>query len=275
MMKKYILIPFCVFTLSCKGQSNDLSDNTKQNEIIEKYLKNGAWNYHYLTKEWNEWIDKGIQEDSTIAYLWQQKALPFWKQKKYQSAIVYYTKAVELDRQHWLSRLAFLKCVFAKDYEGSLTDLKNYKKEYGSTFEQDHSLEFYMGICYLQLNQFNEALKTLKENVETQEKENGIDWVHFLDRYYLAIAYYEKNNYAMAISELDKVLKEYPKFSDAQYYKSICLNYLGEKDNAKTLMAIGKSNFENGNTFNEDSNQYENYPYQLTWQWKFTNSILK
>jgi tetratricopeptide (TPR) repeat protein len=89
------------------------------------------------------------------------------------------------------------------------------------------------------------------------------------------MAYYENNNYKIAISELDKALIIYPKFSDAQYYKSVCLNYLGEKENAKALIAVGKSNFENGNTFNEDSNQYENYPYQLTWQWKATESILK
>ena len=130
-------------------------------------------------------------------------------------------------------------------------------------------------LIQIQLNQFDEAIKTLKENVETQEKERGVDWVHFLDRYYLAIAYYEQNNYALAISEFDKVLKVYTKFSDAQYYKSICLSYLGEKEEAKKMIIVGKFNFENGFTFNEDSNQYEDYPYQITWQWKATESILK
>ncbi len=275
MMKIFTLIIFCLFTVSCKGQNKDVINNNKQDEIIEKYLKNGAWNHHYLTKEWNEWIDKGIKEDSTIAYLWQQKALPFWKQKKYQLAITYYNKAVALDRQHWLSRLAFLKCIFAKDYKGALADLIAYKNEFGSTYEQDHMLEFYIGICYLQLNQFDKALETLKVNIETQENKHGVNWVHFLDRYYLAIAYYEQNNYKTAISEFDKVLNEYPNFSDAQYYKSICLNYLGEKENAKILMDKGKSNFNNGNTFNEDSSLYEIYPYQLTWQWNTSTSILK
>jgi len=274
-MKIFALITFCLFATGCKGQDKDIVTNNRQDAIIGKYLNNGAWNHHYLTKEWDEWVNKGIQEDSTIAYLWQQKALPFWKQKKYQLAIMYYNKAVDLDRQQWLSRLAFLKCIFAKDYNGALVDLIAYKKEYGSTYEQDHTLEFYMGICYLQLNQFDNALKILKENVETQENEYGVSWVHFLDRYYLAMAYYEQNNYTMTISELDKVLKEYPNFSDAQYYKSICLNYLGEKEKAKILIIEGKSNFENGNTFNEDSNIYENYPYQLTWQWEVAQSILK
>jgi len=274
-MKIFTLIMFCIFTTGCKEQNKDIAINKDQDATIEKYLNNGAWNHHYLTKEWDEWVNKGIQADSTIAYLWQQKALPFWKQKKYQLAIKYYNKAVGLDRQRWLSRLAFLKCIFAKDYNGALDDLIDYKNEYGSTYEQDHTLELYMGICYLQLNQFDKALKTLQVNIESQENEYGSDWVNFLDKYYLAIAYYELNNYTMAISEFDKVLKQNPTFSDAQYYKSICLNYIGEKEKAKTLMIKGKANFENGYTFSEASSFYENYPYQLTWQWEVAQSILK
>lgn len=274
MIRIVSLIVFCLVIVSCEGQNNVATKSSKEDKIIETYLKNGAWNHHYLTKEWNEWIDKGIQEDSTIAYLWQQKALPFWKQKKYQLAIAYYNKAVVLDRQHWLSRLGFLKCIFAKDYKGALADLIAYKKEYGSIYEQDHPLELYIGICYLQLNQFDKALSTLQKNVASQEKEHGASWVHFLDRYYLAIAYYEQHNYALAISELDKVLKEYSTFSDAQYYKSLCLNYLGEKEKARRLISVGKSNFNKGHTFNEDSNKYERYPYQLTWQWEVIEQLL-
>jgi len=274
-LKKVTIIIFCIFITSCQKSDKAILTDTTQDAIIKKYLHNGAWNHHYLSKEWDEWINKGINEDSTIAYLWQQKALPFWKQKKYELAIKYYEKAVDLDRQQWLSRLAFLKCIFAKDYSEALNDLIAYKNEYGSTYEQDHTLEFYMGICYLQLNQFENAFMILKENVDIQEKEYGVSWVHFLDRYYLAVAYYELDNFAMAISEFDKVLKEYHNFSDAQYYKSICLNYLGEKEEAKVLITQGKLNFEKGNTFNEDSNLYEIYPYQITWQWEVVQSILK
>lgn len=74
MIKKFSIITFCLFAVSCEAQNKDTIAHNKQEEIIEKYLRNGAWNHHYLTKEWNEWIDKGIHEDSSIAYLWQQKA---------------------------------------------------------------------------------------------------------------------------------------------------------------------------------------------------------
>ena len=77
--------------------------------------------------------------------------------KKYEAAISCYHKAVALDRQRWLSRLGFLKCVFAKDYNSTLTDLTDCTEEYGLMYEQAHSLEFYMGVCLLQLNQNHEA----------------------------------------------------------------------------------------------------------------------
>ena len=110
-MKILFSISLIFFTaLACQTEvsNNKVSTQSDQEVIIDKFLKNGAWNYHYLTKEWGEWIDKGIKEDSTIAILWQQKALPFWKQKKYQLATSYYEKAVKYDRALWLSRLGFL-----------------------------------------------------------------------------------------------------------------------------------------------------------------------
>jgi tetratricopeptide (TPR) repeat protein len=246
----------------------------REDAIIQKYLKNGAWKYNYLRKEWGEWIDKGLAEDSTVAYLWQQKAMPLWKKKKYQLAISYQQRAVDLKPRLWKARLAFLKCIFAKDYQNALADFISYKKEFGSTFEQDHAIEFYMGICYLQLNQFDAALETLKANVEDQTAQHGADWVHYLDRFYLAVAYYEKDDYKAAAAQLDLVLQDYPNFSDGQYFKSLCLNQLGKKEEAKALMQLGKANYKKGHTFNEDSNPYEVYPYQQTWQWKSALSML-
>lgn len=263
------------FVSNLSAQTVENNQDERQELIIETYLKNGAWNHHFLSKEWDQWINLALQQDSTIAYLWQQKALPYWKQKKYQLAVECYENAVKYDRKEWLSRLGFLKCIFAKDYEGALIDLNNYSTEFGLQYEQDHPLDFYKGLCFLQLNQFQKACDVFKEIVENQERKHGADWVHYLERYYYAISNYELKNYQLANRELDKVLKEYNNFSDAQYYKALCMNYLGEKERAKTIMELGKLNFENGYTFNEDSNRYEDYPYQITWQWAASESLLK
>lgn len=267
---------FVLFLLSCSRVEKKVASSTEvQEEIIDTYLRNGAWKYHYLSKEWEEWINKGLEKDSNVAYLWQQKALPYWKQKKYSQAIRLYRRAVELDPQRWLSRLGFLKCVFAKNYASALEDLSLSREKYGLIYEQDHSLEFYMGLCFLQLNKYENAKSILEQSVMSEREKSGPDWVHYLDYYYLGIAFYELGNYEQAIVQFDHALKNYPKFSDGQFYKSICLNYLNKPGEAKALMIEAKQNYENGNSFNEDSSRYEYYPYQLTWQWTSCLAMLK
>ncbi|MCG8575320.1 MAG: tetratricopeptide repeat protein [Flavobacteriales bacterium] len=270
MQSKILFSLFCLFNLLGFSQLS-----SQQEQIIDRYLKNGAWNHHYLSKEWDEWINLGLEKDSTIAYLWQQKALPLWKQRKYQLAISYYDKAVELDAERWLSRRGFLKCIFAKDYEGALIDLDTYQREFGFTFEQDHSLDFYRGLCYLQLNQFETALEVFENDMAQQKERYGLHTLHYLDRFYLAITHYELGNYPEAVEELNLVLQEYPNFSDAQFYKAICLSYLGLTAEIQQLIKSGRSNFEKGYTINEDSSIYEFYPYQISWQWNSVESLLR
>lgn len=67
--------------------------------------------------------------DSLIAILpkepffWQQKAMPLFKQKKYELGMKYLDKAVELDpTYHYREYRAFIKCVFQKNYSESLEE---------------------------------------------------------------------------------------------------------------------------------------------------------
>lgn len=262
------LIAMCLL-LSCGENISEEKQIATNNpdQIIETYLKNGAWEHSYLSREWGEWIDKGLEKDPTIAYLWQQRAMPLWKKRKYELALTYYDNAVKYNRERYLSRRGFLKCIFQKDYSSALIDFNTYKKEYGFTYEQDHSLEFWIAICHLQLNEFDKAFTILNNEINNQEMEHGVGWVHYLDRFYLGIIYFELGEYENAVKEFDKVLEEFASFSDVQYYKSKCLNKLGEKEEAKQLFIDGKLNYDKGNTFTEGSVNYEPYPYQVTWEW--------
>lgn len=56
---------------STKSQTLQKNSKERQEGIIEKYLKNGAYKRGMYSQEWQEEIDKGLAQDSTIAYLWQ------------------------------------------------------------------------------------------------------------------------------------------------------------------------------------------------------------
>lgn len=266
---KYILFFLLLIPFTSRSQQESEAEKIKrQDKIIETYLKNGAQKFSYTSRQWQEWIDKGLAEDSTIAYLWQQKAMPYWKLRKYEIANKYFSNAVKYDRKRYLSRGIFLKCIFSKSYPEVIEDYKKYIAEFKDTrHENDHSLEFYVALAHLGLNEYQAALSILKLQVDHIEKENGKDFVHFLDRFYLGIIYRELNEYRLAIEQFDICLAKYSNFSDAKYWKGLCLINMGEKEKGYQLMKEGKLDKQRGYTINEDASLYELFPYQITWEW--------
>ena len=84
----------------------------------------------------------------------------------------------------------------------------------------DHTYDFYIGLSYLQLNEFEKAEKIFKEDYSRQVKENGKDWLHHLDLFYYGISKYELRKYEEAIEIFDLALEIYPQFSDVQVLQS-------------------------------------------------------
>lgn len=273
MIKKYVTVLILILSNSLTFGQNQ-SNTAKQDSIIDKFIKNGAYKYHYTLQGWDDNINLAIKEDSTIALLWQLKALPFWKTKKYDLAVQCYDKAVLFDRANYLGRRGYLKCIFQKDYKGAIVDMELAEKEFGYGYQNDHSYPFYISLCYLQLNEFEKANQILQKDFEKTITEHGENWIHFLDFFYMGIIQYELRNYEKAISYLDKTLKSYNNFSDAKYYKGLCLSQKDDKINAEKLMREAKANFEQGYTINEDDSLYEIYPYKVNWsmaKWTIPN----
>lgn len=259
MKKIYLLL---VLTIFCKS----FSQNSKQDSIIEKYTKKCAYKFHYLAQGWEDCINEGIKEDTTIAIFWHHKALPLWKMRKYELALKSYDKAVLYNRKEYLGRRGFLKCIFSKNYLDALIDLNDTTKEFGDGIQNDHSYDFYKALCYLQLNQYDEALNFMQLEIEKTKKQAGEDLVSPLCYFYTGIIFYEKRNYKKAIEEFNKALRLYPNFSDAEYYKALN-NYKINNDYSEYIenARLAKKDFDKGLTFNEGDSPYEKYPYQVNW----------
>lgn len=271
-MKYYNFILLFMSISTCAQTDNNKQVN--QDSIVQKYLNNGAYRYHYTQQGWDDNINEGLKQDSTIALLWQRKALPYWKMKKYDLAVACYDKAVLYDRANYLGRRGYLKCIFQKDYKSAIADMEMAEKEFGYGFQNDHSYQFYIALCYLQLNEFAKAEKILQQDFDRTVKEHGESWIHYLDLFYMGIIQYELRNYDKAISYFDKAIKIYTNFSDAKYYKGLCLLQNNNKLQSEILMREAKTNFEQGYSINEDDSLYESYPYKVNWhmaKWTIPN----
>ncbi len=258
---------FATFSFGQTPESITESIKKQQDIIIEESLHNCAGKYNYVVnmKEWQECLDAGLKKDSTIAYLWQQKAMPYFKARKYEIGMVFLDNAVKYDKKEWLPYRAFIKCIFAKTYKDAIADFEECIKLYGNGYRMDHTYNFYIGLCYLQLNEYTKAEKLFKEYNDDLFK-NRQELEHPTALFYYGISKYELNQYEEAIALFDKALKIYPNLSDAKYYKAICLAKLGKKEEANKLLAEAKKEVKDGYFINEDNAVYETYPYQVRWK---------
>jgi tetratricopeptide (TPR) repeat protein len=256
-----------VFTSCSTTGQNNLEIRKQEltnNQLTKRYLEGGAWKVRYFSPEYQLYIDSAISLNPNIAYLYQQKAMPYFKQGKCELGLKFLDKAVHLDPKAYIDYRAFIKCIFAKTYEASLSDFQAAKKikgEYGIVM--DHTYDFYIGLCYLQLGDFPKSLNYLEKSIEHTKKTNGESWVHHLDLFYVGIATQELGRHKEAIQYFDKALNEYPRFSDAKYYKAVSLFRTGQIDHAEKVLNECELDFKKGYTINEDNTIYERYPYQI------------
>lgn len=236
---------------------------TKQEEIIETYATNKAhrYNYTYNLKEWQDALDEGLARDSTIAYLWQQKAMPYFKSRKYEVGMEYIDQAVKYDPERYLGYRAFIKCVFAKTYRDAIVDFETCIANWGDRYEMDHTYSFYIGLSYLQLNEWDKAEAYLQRAVAKQ-KEVFPD-VHHLELFYLGIIAYERERFEEAIVYFDQAVVNYKEFSDAYYYKALSQMKSNQMEAAQQTGDIFMEYNQQGFSINEANAIYERYPYHI------------
>ncbi|MFK7970263.1 MAG: tetratricopeptide repeat protein [Bacteroidia bacterium] len=271
------VILFIISTLLCACSSTTVDKTPQvaevrlmnspeiQDSIIQEHVHEGAKKLGLYSLERQQELDKGLAKDSTIAYLWQQKAMPLYKQGKYELGLEYLDKAVRYNPERWQDYRAFMKCIFAKTYRASIIDFEDCRRKYGNNVVMDHSYNFYIAVCKLQLNEFDEAEKLLVQEVENQAKENGEEWVHHLDLFYLGITQYEQRKLEEALATFDRALEKYATFSEALQFKAATLGRLGKMEEANRIAELARSYGKKGYSFNEDNQAYERYPYQIRW----------
>ena len=259
---KQIILVLALFTLLSSFAQD--SKKIRQDKIIEEYLTNCAEKYNYTIQmsERQACLDEGLKIDSTIAYLWQQKAMPYFKVRKYEVGMTFLDKAVEYNPERWQPYRGFMKCIFSKSYKDAIADLEDCKKKFGNGYVMDHTYDFYIALSYLQLNEYEKAERILQKYVDEIYKDRQ-QLEHQTAYFYLGIAKYELKKFDDAIAIFDKALKIYPNFSDVKFYKAVCLSLLSKQEEATELFKQVKEDFKLGYKLNEDNVIYELYPYQL------------
>jgi tetratricopeptide (TPR) repeat protein len=260
---KYTLFFLCLVTINCCSQNSSLNNEAKikQQAIMKEFFMKYPQKYNLYSPEWQECLNICIETDSTNAFLWQQKAMPLFKARKYEAGMFFIDKAVKYDQKRYLDYRAFIKCIFAKTYKDAIVDFEKCIALYGNNYVMDHTYKFHIALSNLQLNNFEIAESIFKEDINDQVLKRKE--AHFLDLFYYGISLYEQKKWDEAIVAFNRSLAQYPTFSEVKYYKAICLERKGLSDESSKLFEESEKDFANGYTINEDQIYYETYPYQI------------
>jgi tetratricopeptide (TPR) repeat protein len=260
-----------VGTCSCQSLKSNTSENTCQDKkyqdsLIDRYITNGALKTNYNEPAWQLYLDSIIAICPNIAEAYQLKAIPFIKFGDYASAMPLEDKAVKLDPKKWTAYRGFLKCIFTKDYQGSIIDFQNAQLLTPNGGEMDHNYFFYQGLCNLELGFYNKAEENFKQDILIQTngditKESDI---HHNTSFYFGILYYKMNYNKKAKEFLKRCLHKYKQHPDANFY--LAMVYKREKnfDLMYKYLEIAKESLLKNYTLNEDNVIYINYPYQIS-----------
>lgn len=240
-----------------------VAQKAQQDWIIANYATNKAHQYSYSTDmhKWQAALDEGLAQDSTLAYLWQQKAMPYFKNRKYEVGMAYLDQAVAYDPQRYLPYRAFIKCIFSKNYREAIRDFEICLTQFGDSYEMDHTYTFYLGLSHLQLNEFDIAEAYLRKAMARQQE--VFPQVHHLDLFYMGIVCYELERYQEAIAYFDQAITGYKEFSEAYYYKGLCQVKEQDETAANQAFAQFLDYSQKGFSMDEANAVYELYPYQL------------
>ena len=262
-----VILGSLCFCFQCCAQNRKINHKdevriSKNDSVRSISYLNKSFTVPLFSQAHQLYLDSALSINPRHAYLWQQKAMPLFKQKKYELGMPYLDSAVKYDRSnHWLEYRAFMKCIFQKSYREAIKDFNSAQKQNGNSYVMDHSYVFYKGLCYLQLNKFDSAEYFIGNEINKELKERNS--VHYLHWFYLGIIQFEKEDYTKALESFDNCLSEYSQLPDAMYYKALCLFRQKQNKAALELALKAKENLKIGYTINEDNAIYESYPYQL------------
>jgi tetratricopeptide (TPR) repeat protein len=256
----YLLLSF-FYAHYCVARNISLADSLR----LERYL-DSADRAPLFSQKRQRVLDSMILIKPTEAWYWQQKAMPLFKQHKYELGMQYMDSAVKYDtHHHWEEYRAFIRCIFQKNYSKAINEFKILKKYNPEGVVMDHSYDFHIGLSYLQLNQFDSAAKYLNASIVTYVRRFKVG--HYTEYWYRGIVSMEQEKLDEAILYFDTAIKLYTNLPEAKYYKAKCMIYQSKNDEALVLMKEVVADMDKGYTLNEDQLPYEEYPYQIRKFW--------
>ena len=255
LLKYFLKLFILVVLFSCKEDYSNLNSEERRT-IAKKIFKEGEHLPQGSAKSMTR-IEKAIAIDSTYAEAIRELSVAYLKRGMPHKWKPIYDNAVKQDPKTWQPWRGYLYLWFYRDYKKAIADFdaSDTLTDY-IDHPQGHSVDFWRGIAYLGLKDYENSIKYWDKHITRETNETGEDWVELEAFLYRGISYYESGNSEKALENFDKIITYFKHSADAKYYKAILAKKAGKIDEATQLIENAIIDFNSG--------YYNNRPYVET-----------
>lgn len=241
LLKYYLsLLLLCSIGISCNRQDNTIPKEEGiqlSKELLEQeYISHNFDGPMQGSPIGMQMLDSILELDPTNAAAWRELSIPYLKRGIPHEWKPLFDKAVHYDAKTWQPWRGYLYLWFYRDYKKAIADFNasDTLTDY-IDHPQGHSVDFWRGIAYLGLNDYENSISYWDKHIKKETDESGEDWVELEAFLYRGIAYYESENPEKALEDFDKAIHYFKQSADAKYYKS---KILFERKNTKEALEL-------------------------------------
>lgn len=244
---KFCLSGLFVFLWSCTSSSySDLTVEERKELADEKWESNKPIQGSPASQTL---LDEIIALDSLHCDAIREKSVPYLKRGMAYQWKPLFDKAIACDPNTWQPMRGYLYLYFYRDYKKAIIDF-NASDVLTPNFvdaPQGHSVNYWRGIAYIGLNDYEKALDFFTKHIDIELKTLTEDWIEPSAFLYLGIAQYELGQLEMAEVNFNKMLLYNKGLSaDANYYLAKVYKDKNEKQKALTYIKKAIANYEAG-----------------------------
>ena len=246
-----------IIILSCRVPAQTKPDIELTQKLIDSLSA-----YPQGTMQENQYYKLVLQEYPDTHEAYMNLSVPYNKRGEHATGFDLLNRAVELNPVQYLGYRSFVKLYMMHDYEGALLDCLRLDSltAFANPGVWGEEMDMVIGLCYLQLNDFQNARIRLSSSIKAVTKEAGKEWNSPRAFLYLGITLMKEKTYSQAIEVLDELTHLYPQFSEGYYYKAHCYSALKDLKNAEATLERCRQIF---GKHGAEKNPYFEMPYQI------------
>jgi tetratricopeptide (TPR) repeat protein len=242
------IVLLVLLVASCGQQRHDWyrKSFTQEEQItLAKSLTESIGSYYQGSPGCQLLLEEAKGFDPNNATVYREIGVPYLKRGIASAFPHYYGKAADLDPLGWVGWRGYLYLYFYRDYERALADFNRLDTITPGVvdYPQSVSVDFMRGICYLQLEQYKEAIDYFDQHIEYETSVTGFKYIAPETFLFRGIAYLGLKQPDEAIQSFETGLSLEDYNADLMYWLAKTHAQEGRKAQARSYLDQAKLAF--------------------------------